>query len=96
MTPDSCLSHCLIKMFLLFMMPLTVMCVFKRMQEQQVVSGGHVAAGVGGQTDRDTDEADYGLDGQGLPVGGADDVEMVPEHAEVLGPVLESASAGVW
>ena len=69
MTPDSCLSHCLIKMFLLFMMPLVVMYVgSKRLQEQQVVSGGQVAAGVGDQADRGSEEADRGLDGQGPPV----------------------------
>lgn len=90
MTPGSCLSYCLVKAFLFFMVPLVVMCVgSKRLKEQQVASGGQIAASVGDQSDRDTDEADRGLDGQGLPVGGADDVEMVPEHAEVLRPVLE-------
>ena len=78
-------------------MPLVVMCVgLKRLQEQQVVSRGQVAAGVGDHADHDADEANHGLDGQGLPVRGTDDVEMVSEHTEVLGPVLESASAGVW
>ena len=60
------------------------------------MSGGQVAAGVGDHADPNADEANQGLGGQGLPVGGADDVEMVSEHTEALGPVLESASAGVW
>ena len=65
MTPDSCLSHCLMKALLFFMMPLVVMCVgSKRLQEQQVASGGQVTASIGDQADRDTGEADHGLDGR--------------------------------
>ena len=54
-----------------------------------MLSGGQVASGVGDQAGHDADEANQGLDGQGLPVRGSDDVEMVAEHAEILGPVLK-------
>ena len=48
MTPGSYLSYCLVKAFLFFMVPLVVMCVgSKRLKEQQVASGGQIAASVG-------------------------------------------------